>query len=110
MEPVQKSIVIYSDAKGREPLSDWLESLKNKKARAAVMVRIGRMAHGNFGDHASVGDGVHELRIHLGPGYRVYFGTGDEGNVILICGGNKRSQRRDVEKAKRILREYQQDV
>lgn len=104
----QRTILIYSDARGREPLSEWMRSLKDKKVRAAVMVRIDRMEHGNFGDHASVGDGVQELRIQLGPGYRVYFGMDDEGIVILLGGGTKRSQRRDIERAKQIWRKYRQ--
>jgi putative addiction module killer protein len=102
----QRQVLKYSDARGREPLSAWLKTLKDAKGRAAVYVRINRMEHGNFGDYVSVGDGVFEMRIHLGPGYRIYFGVDDDESVLLLCGGPKRSQRRDTARAKRIWKEH----
>ena len=77
------------DANGHEPYSDWLENLKDQKAKEIVRVRIRRLESGLYGDCESVGDGVFELRIFFGPGYRVYFGE-DEGQlVILLDGGDK---------------------
>lgn len=90
---------------------DWLRSLKDKVAKGAILGRINRAKLGNFGDHKDLGDGVSEMRIDVGPGYRVYFGR--EGNVVylLICGGDKSSQDRDIKHAKAIweqLRKEQQ--
>ena len=64
-----------------------------------IRQRIARLRLGNFGDTRPVGDGVHELRIHFGPGFRVYFGREGDAVVILLCGGDKGSQRRDIAKA-----------
>ena len=84
-------------------------ALADNAAYAKLMVRIGRMKHGNFGDHASVGVGVHEMRIDIGPGYRVYYGVAGSEIVLLLCGGTKRSQSRDVENAKRYWKEHKQN-
>ena len=88
------------------PFNEWLEGLKSREIRAIVRARLNRLRLGSFGDCKSVGDGVSELRIHLSPGYRVYFGK--EGNtvVILLYGGTKGSQQRDIEKAKALWRVY----
>ncbi len=78
----------------------WLLGLRDAEARARIAARIRRLELGNPGDVKPVGGGVSEMRIHHGPGYRVYFaGRGDE-IVILLCGGDKRSQAADIEKAK----------
>ena len=80
----------------------WFAKLTDHKARAAVFDRIDRLALGNFGDAKPVGDGVSELRIHLGPGYRVYFCRIGETVILLLCGGGKRAQDRDIKRAKRL--------
>ena len=67
-------VVIFADLRGREPLTRWLDTLNDATAYVTVMNRIHRLEAGNFGDAASVGDGVHELRVNYGPGFRVYFG------------------------------------
>ena len=83
-----------------EEFRDWFEALRDRKARAAIDARIRRLTIGNKGDSKSVGDGVSELRIDVGAGYRVYFtGRGKE-IVILLCGGDKSSQKRDIPRAK----------
>lgn len=74
-------------------------------AQKHVLVRIGRLERGNFGDVKSVGDGVRELRIAHGPGYRLYFAERDGTVVLLLCGGDKGSQARDIRAAKRLAAE-----
>ena len=86
-------------------MTDWLQSLRDKQAQAKIRVRIKRLEAGNFGDCDPVGDGVLELREHIGAGYRVYFGRHGQAVVILLCGGSKRSQATDIKTAK----EYWQD-
>lgn len=85
---------------GDKPFKVWLESLRDIQGRARIRVRLDRVRLGNLGDNRSVGEGVHELRIDYGPGYRVYFGL--EGNrvVLLLLGGDKSSQAKDIAKAK----------
>ena len=84
---------------------DWLTALRDTQARARIAKRIDRIAQGNFGDAKPVGDGVNELRFAFGPGYRVYFTRRGDVIVILLCGGDKDSQSRDIERAKEIARE-----
>jgi putative addiction module killer protein len=96
----------YMTADGHEPFMEWLTRLKDHNAIVAVDKRIGRIRLGNLGDHKHIGDGVNELRIHHGPGYRLYFGRDGEAVVILLCGGDKGSQRRDMAKAKSYWDDY----
>ena len=77
----------------------WLRGLRDHVARARILVRIDRLALGNMGDVKPVGEGVSELRIAHGPGYRVYFQRRGQALVLLLCGGNKSSQRKDIAKA-----------
>lgn len=85
--------------------AEWLADLNDRRAAARVAVRIARIEAGNFGDAKSVGDKVSELRITYGPGYRVYFTIKDGTVVVLLVGGDKGSQRRDIELAKAIAAE-----
>jgi len=80
----------------------WLRQLKDRRAAARVQVRIDRLAAGNPGDVRPVGNGVSELRIDYGPGYRVYYLQQGQRLIVLLCGGNKASQRNDIEQAKQI--------
>lgn len=95
----------YQTEDGTEPRTVWLQSLRDKQAQAKIRVRIKRLEAGNFGDCDTVGEGVQELREHLGAGYRVYFGRHGQTIVILLCGGSKKSQASDIKTAK----EYWQD-
>lgn len=79
---------------------DWFDRLSDRKARMAIIKRLERVQSGNLGDHASLGDGVSELRIHYGPGYRLYYTVRQSVLVLLLIGGVKASQRRDIERAK----------
>lgn len=84
---------------------DWLVSLRDRKARLRIDDRLKRLASGNAGDTKSVGDGVQELRLHFGPGYRVYFIWRDGVLIILLNGGDKSSQARDIAKAKQLAKD-----
>lgn len=83
----------------------WLDSMKDRRARVRIDDRLRRLANGNFGDTKSIGDGVQELRLHFGPGYRIYYIWKDGLLVILLMGGDKSSQARDIAKAKRLAKD-----
>ena len=86
----------------------WLKRLKDANARARILVRIQRLSlTGNFGDAKPVGDGVCETRIDYGPGYRLYYALRENELVLLLMGGDKSSQQRDIEKAKKLNQEYE---
>jgi putative addiction module killer protein len=82
--------------------ADWLDGLRDIRARARIQVRIGRLAEGNPGDAGPVGEGVSELRIDYGPGYRVYYKQVAKVLVILLAGGDKSTQRKDIKSALRL--------
>jgi putative addiction module killer protein len=85
--------------------SKWLSGLKDRQARMRVYVRLDRLSLGNFGDAGPIGEGLSELRIHYGPGYRLYYIQRDT-RIVILCGGDKSSQPRDIEKAKIIAKEW----
>ncbi|PJX20093.1 hypothetical protein CAP48_19390 (plasmid) [Advenella sp. S44] len=89
-----------------ETFHKWVSRLKDHRARAIIAARINRLAEGLQGDAEPVGEGISELRIHYGPGYRVYFQQRGNVVVLLLCGGDKKTQRRDIETAKRIAKEW----
>lgn len=91
-----------------ETFSAWLEALRDARARARILVRIDRMKEGNFGDTEPIGDGLSEARIHYGPGYRVYFMQQGDQIVVLLCGGDKTSQPKDIKQAKRIAQVWKE--
>jgi putative addiction module killer protein len=91
---------------GKQPFADWLEALSDRQARARIDARLTRMVVGNAGDVAPVGEGVMEMRIDWGPGYRVYFARVGQAIVLLLCGGDKRSQQKDIERAKTYLEDF----
>ena len=91
---------------GKNPFHDWLNTLKDRVARAKIRVRLNRVRLGNFGDCKSVGKGVNELRVDGGPGYRVYFGKSEQTIVLLLCGGSKKSQSKDIELAHQYWADY----
>ena len=106
MEIRPRIIRNYQTPSGKRPFREWLNSLKDRKTRAIIRTRINRLRRGNFGDCRHLGGGIYELRIHYGPGYRVYFGNLDEETVVLLCGGDKGTQNRDIQRA----REYWQEL
>jgi putative addiction module killer protein len=86
--------------------SDWLHRLRDEKARSRILIRIRRLSLGNFGDVKPVGDGVSELRIDYGPGYRVYLHRRGSLLVLLLAGGTKKTQSTDIAKAKKLAKEW----
>jgi len=93
------------EIKSTKIFSQWILKLKDMKGRIAAARRVERMEHGNFGDVKSVGTSISELRIQTGPGYRIYFTKRKERIIILLVGGDKSTQSKDIEKAKKLLKE-----
>lgn len=83
----------------------WLRRLQDRKGRARILARLESAQLGNLGDVRSVGEGVREMRVHIGPGYRVYFAQRGRVLLLLLCGGDKSTQARDLAKARRVLRD-----
>lgn len=96
----------YLSASGRDPLQRWLDGLGDLRCRLAVLRRIDRLAMGNLGDERFCRDGVWELRIDCGPGYRVYFTRLARDRILLLGGGSKSTQRADIAQAAERLRDY----
>ena len=88
-----------------ETFNRWLKKLKDRKAVLAIVARLDRARLGNFGDCASVGEGVREMRIFLGPGYRLYHAVRGRKIIVMLCGGKKATQPRDIAKAKEMARQ-----
>lgn len=99
-------IRIYISRDGKKPFIDWLKKLRDQRARDRIHNQIDRLRLGNAGDFKSVGNGLYELRIHYGPGYRIYFGKTGKQIILLLCGGSKASQREDVQRAKQYWEDY----
>jgi putative addiction module killer protein len=104
-----RELVAFRTQDGRVPFEEWLDELTDKKAAARILARLARVRQGNLGDCKSVGDGVSELRVDYGPGYRVYFGQKGRTLVVLLCGGDKRTQDRDIRLAKQYWGEFKQN-
>jgi putative addiction module killer protein len=98
----------YLTAEGKDVFGAWLSELNDLKARARIVVRIDRLASGNFGDTKSLGGGLHELRIDWGAGYRVYYGMTGTACVLLLCGGDKRKQPADIKRARVYCKDYEE--
>ncbi|MEQ6340428.1 MAG: type II toxin-antitoxin system RelE/ParE family toxin [Gammaproteobacteria bacterium] len=96
----------YQHEGGREPFTEWLDAVRDKVAQARIRVRLRQVQAGNFGDCEPVGEGVIELRVHVGAGYRVYCGRHGKTVVILLCGGDKRAQATDIKRAKKLWSEW----
>jgi len=96
----------YLTASGVDVFQSWLDGLKDAKARIAILRRIDRLAEGNFGDHKFLRDGVSEVRVDLGAGYRVYYGKHGKALVLLLCGGSKRTQAADIARAVEFWVDY----
>ena len=105
MDHRPKEIRIYETEEGRAPFSEWMDRQK-APVYGRVMARLERIELGNPGYHRGVGEGVYELKIDFGPGYRVYFGLDGNELVVLLVGGSKKTQRQDVETAKQYWRNY----
>lgn len=102
------TVLRYIDTSGAEILTDWLKKLNDQQARARIDTRLLRLQVGNFGDCRAVREGVSELRIDWGPGYRVYFGQVGKTVILLLCGGGKQSQNADINRAISYLQDFRQ--
>lgn len=90
-------------------LDKWLKKLNDRKAKVKILLRLQRVEAGNLGDFSSVGEGIEELRIHFGPGYRIYFRRQGEKIILLLVGGDKSSQESDIKKAKALWNQYKEN-
>ncbi len=98
----------YLIESGRDVFGEWLAGLKDIRTRAKILARIDRLSAGNFGDCKALRDGLFELRIDWGPGYRVYYALVGKECVLLLCGGDKRKQSSDIKRALQCLNDYRE--
>jgi putative addiction module killer protein len=98
----------YVTASGADVFAAWFAALADRQAQARIQARVDRIGRGLFGDCEPVGEGVWELRIDWGPGYRVYYARAGEQIILLLCGGDKRKQQADIKQAKEHWRDYQE--
>ncbi len=110
MDAAPRIIKEYIAEDGKNYFREWFDSLKDIRTQVKIDIRIDRLRLGNFGDAKGVGFGVHELRIHSGPGFRVYFGLDGNTLVLLLCGGDKGAQKKDIQKAVALWKEYKEGV
>lgn len=103
-----REIQYFQTSTGQAPYTEWFRTIRNKTTRNRIRARLTAVASGNLGDCGPVGEGVSELRLNFGPGYRIYFGEADNTIVLLLCGGDKSSQRRDIRRAKTYWQEYKE--
>ena len=106
MKPPEVRVRVYTTPDGRCPFDDWTLTLKDVRARAKIRARIARLRDGNFGDAKPIGEDVQELRVHYGPGYRIYFARQGRAVLLLLCAGDKQTQPRDIARAKRYWRAH----
>ncbi len=104
-----RELRVYESSSGKVPFEDWIESLRDAKGRAQIQVRLDRLEQGNLGDCKPVGQGVLEIRIGFGPGYRVYFGEDGPVVILLLIGGDKCTQDKDIKTAMRYWQQYRKD-
>lgn len=103
-----RELHVYQMPNGREPFTDWFESIRDQRIQDRIQSRLDLIALGNLGDRKAVGAGVYELRLHFGAGYRVYYGEIGNTIVLLLCGGDKSSQRQDILSAKTYWEQYKE--
>ena len=101
------NILHYLTPDGRDLYQQWLDALRDRGTRIMIDRRVERLARGNFGDHKFCRDGVWELRVDCGPGYRVYYAQAGQAVVLLLCGGDKGNQNSDIERAVQCWRNWQ---
>lgn len=110
MQPGEYEIQVFVRENGKAPFEQFVRGIRDKRARAHIYSRIDRLRLGLFGDCRGVGDGVHELKIGHGPGWRVYFVSAEAKRIVLLCGGTKRTQRADIARAHAYAKELKADA
>ena len=108
MEAISQRIIIFKKDDGTKPFRVWLSNIGDQRAVRKIEARIARVRLGNFGDSKTVGEGVIELRINYGSGFRAYFGRDGDTIIILLCGGDKKTQSKDIELAKKYWIQYKE--
>ena len=109
METEPREVLYYKKEEGVVPFLKWLYSIEDRVTKAKIRIRIDRVAAGDLGDYRSVGDGVNELRLNYGPGYRIYFGFDGQKIIVILCGGDKGSQNKDIKLAKEYWKNYKEE-
>jgi len=104
----KKIVIIYADKNGREPFSEWFNSLKDRTFKARIRNRISRLEFGNFGDCEPVREGIFELRFFFGPGFRIYLAEDENSRILLLGGGDKKTQVKDILKAKSCWKKFKE--
>ena len=105
-----RELKFYRTPNGKEPFSEWYDTIQDLNLQSRIDKRLERIANGNLGDYRSVGAGVFELRFHFGPGYRIYFAEVENTIVLLLCAGDKSSQTRDIARAKDYWLQYKETL
>jgi len=108
MEATPIKVLIYENIDGLAPYLQWLDRLRDVQTAAKIEVMVRRIRLGNLGHWEAVGEGVGELKIDYGPGYRVYFGRIGSTIIVLLCGGDKKTQRKDIVKAKELWLDFKE--
>lgn len=104
--PNPKEVIIYhTDGRDREPFTEWLNGLKDPMGRRCILKRISKLKQSIYGDHKPLGDGISELRIFSGPGYRVYLGE-HRNKIVILLGGDKDYQQREIQQAREYWKDY----
>ena len=97
------AVVAYRTSNGKEPFTEWLDSIRDKRTQNRIKKRMDRVEDGNMGDYKHLGPNLYELRLDFGPGYRIYysiyFTESDSKTIMILCAGDKSSQKRDIERA-----------
>lgn len=109
MEVTPKVLQIFRSKNGSQPFTEWFERLRDQRAKQKILARLARVRAGNLGNVNTLGEGVHELKIDFGPGYRIYFGQQGTEIVILLCGGDKKTQDSDIKQAKAYWDEFKKE-
>ena len=101
-------IKIYTTAQGKMPFTKWLKSLKDKNVKYRITAHLDKLAIGNLGDRKALAKGVYEMRLHFAKGYRIYYGHDGQEIILLLCAGDKGSQKNDIKKAQEYWQDYKE--
>ncbi len=107
MEIIEREVKVLTLDNGKCPFEEWFSSLKELSTRLRISARVARVQNGNLGDVRGVGAGIHEIRLDFGPGYRLYFALAGQVIIVLLAGGDKSTQSKDIQTAQRLWKENQ---